>query len=250
MSKVYFIGAGPGDPELLTLRGEKILQVADVIIYADSLIDERICSGAKKGAEIHKSASLTLEEIMEIMLKAVKEGKTVARLQSGDPSIYGAIQEQMEILDKAGIEYEIIPGVSSLSASAAALNTELTIPGLSQTVIITRMEGRTSVPQEESLSSLAKHKATLVIFLSVSKIEGIVEELLRGGYPPDTPVAVVYKASLEDEKIIHSALEDIALNVKERGIKRQAVVVVGDILRAKGYRSKLYAKDFGHGYRK
>jgi precorrin-4/cobalt-precorrin-4 C11-methyltransferase len=250
MTRVYFIGAGPGDPELLTVKGEKIIERADVIIYADSLIDEKICSGAKKGAEVYKSASLTLEEISKIMVRAVKEEKTVARLQSGDPSIYGAIAEQMEILDEAGIEYEIIPGVSALGASAAALKTELTIPGLSQTVIITRMEGRTPVPQEESLSNLARHKATLAIFLSIGRIEKIVEELLKGGYSPDTPAAVVYRASFEDEEVIRATLKDIALKVKERGIERRAIVVIGDVLKAKGYRSRLYDKGFGHGYRK
>ena len=249
--QVYFIGAGPGDPELLTIKGRRIIEQADVIIYADSLIDPKVCSCARKEAEVHGSASLTLDEITEIILSAVKEGKTIARLQSGDPSIYGAIQEQVAVLEEHGIEYEVIPGVSSLFAAAASLKTELTVPELSQTVIITRMEGRTPVPERESLKNLAAHQATLAIFLSVSLIERVVEELLDGGYPSETPVAVVYRASWNDETVIRSTLKDIVKRVQTLGIKRQALILVGGVLDhdKKGYRSRLYHKNFSHGYR-
>ncbi len=249
--QVYFIGAGPGDPELLTIKGRRIIEQADVVIYADSLIDHRVCSFARKEAEIHKSASLTLTEITEIILSAVKQRKLVARLQSGDPSIYGALQEQMAVLEKHGIKYEIIPGVSSLCAAAASLKAELTVPNISQTVIITRMEGRTSVPEKENLKNLAAHQATLAIFLSVSLIERVVEELLDGGYPSETPVAVVCRASWNDETVIRSTLKDIVKRVRTLGIKRQALILVGDVLDPgeKGYRSKLYNKNFSHGYR-
>ncbi|MBT9148670.1 MAG: precorrin-4 C(11)-methyltransferase [Dehalococcoidia bacterium] len=249
--QVYFIGAGPGDPELLTIKGRRIIEQADVIIYADSLIDPRVCSLARSEVEIHKSASLSLEEITDIILSAVKQGKTVARLQSGDPSIYGAIQEQIDVLDEHGIKYEIVPGISSLCAAAASLKAELTVPNISQTVIITRMEGRTPVPERESLKNLAAHQATLAIFLSISLIERVVEELLDGGYPSETPVAAVYRVSWNDETVIRSTLKDIVKRVRTMGIKRQALILVGGVLDpgGKGYRSRLYNKNFSHGYR-
>lgn len=251
-ARVYFIGAGPGDPELLTIKGKKIIEQADVIIYADSLIDPRVCDFAQQGAVIHKSASLTLGEITNIIVRAAKEGKLVARLQSGDPSIYGAIHEQMAALDEQGIEYEIIPGISSLFAAAAALKAELTVPRLSQTVIITRMKGRTQVPDKERLKELAKHQATLAIFLSVSLIENVVQELVAGGYREETSAAIVYKASWEDETVVCSTLKDIAKKVRELGIKRQALILVGNVLdpvKTKGYRSELYSGSFSHDFR-
>jgi precorrin-4/cobalt-precorrin-4 C11-methyltransferase len=245
-AKVYFIGAGPGDLELLTIKAKKIIEQADVIIYADSLINPDICNLVKKGAEVHGSASLSLDEIIEIILNAVKQGKTVARLQSGDPGIYGAIQEQIALLEEQNIDYEIIPGVSSLFAAASALKTELTIPELSQTVIITRMEGNTPVPAAESLKSLASHQATLAIFLSVSMIEQVVTELLAGGYRPDTPAAVVYRASWQDQQIVHASLNTVAGKVKEADIKKQALILVGEFLGSgkKRARSKLYDENF------
>ncbi len=249
-AQVYFIGAGPGDPELLTIKGRRIIEQADVVIYADSLIDPRVCSFARKGAEIHKSASLTLDEITQIILSAVRQGKMVARLQSGDPSIYGAIREQIDVLEEHGIGYEIVPGVSSLGAAAASLKTELTVPGLSQTLIITRMKGRTPVPERESLRGLAAHQATLAIFLSVSQIEKVVEELLDGEYRGETPVAVVCRASWEDEVVIRTTLKEVAEKVRARGIKRQALILVGSVLAPeRTYRSRLYGKSFSHGYR-
>jgi precorrin-4/cobalt-precorrin-4 C11-methyltransferase len=240
--QVYFIGAGPGDPELLTIRAKNIIEQADVIIYADSLINPEVCSSAREGAEIHPSASLSLEEITEIIANAVKQGKVVARLQSGDPSIYGAIQEQMAVLDEKGIEYEIIPGVSSLFAAAAALKTELTVPELSQTVVITRMEGKTPVPALESLKSLAQHQASLAIFLSASLIEKVVAELLAGGYPPDTPVAVVYRVTWKDELVLRTTLSNLVGKVKASGIRKQALILAGSFLNSEGKhrRSKLY----------
>jgi len=244
--KVYFIGAGPGDPELLTLKAKKIIERADVIIYADSLIDPRICSFAKKDAELYGSSRLSFSEIIELIQKAVDKGKLVARLQSGDPSIYGALWEQMRALEERGIDYEIIPGVSSLSAACAALKVELTIPGVSQTVILTRRKGRTPVPEEEDLKSLAAHRASIAIFLSVSRVEEIAGELMAGGYPPETPVAVVYRASWEDEKVIRGTLEDIAPKVKECGIKRQALILVGEALSPRDFPpSRVYGKAKG-----
>lgn len=238
---MYFIGAGPGDPKLLTVRARDIIGRADVIIYADSLVSPEVCRFAPKKAEIYKSASLTLEEITEIIVKAVGEGKLVARLQSGDPSIYGAIQEQMTVLDGKGIAYEIIPGVSSLFAVAAALKTELTVPELSQTVIITRMEGKTPVPALENLKSLARHQASMVIFLSASLIEKVVAELLAGGYRPDTPAAVVYRATWQDEVILRAPLKSLAERVRAAGIKKQALILVGAFLETKKKtRSRLY----------
>ena len=244
--QVYFIGAGPGDPELLTIRAKNIIKRADVIIYADSLINPDVCSFAQDRAEIYKSASLTLEEITAIILNAVKQGKVVARLQSGDPSLYGAIQEQMAALDEKGIAYEIIPGVSSLLAAAAALKTELTVPELSQTVIITRLEGRTPVPALENLRSLAQHQASMAIFLSASVIEKVVAELLAGGYHPDTPAAVVYRATWQDELVLRTTLSNLVERVKASGITKQALILVGAFLGSKGKRrrSKLYSRGF------
>lgn len=250
-AQVYFIGAGPGDPELLTIRAKNIIERADVIIYADSLLNPEVCSLAREGAEIHRSASLTLEEITEIILRAVRQGKVVARLQSGDPSIYGAIHEQMAALDEREIEYEVVPGVSSLFAAAASLKTELTIPELSQTVIITRMEGRTPVPAVESLKSLAAHQSTMAIFLSASLIEEVVAELLAGGYRPDTPAAIVYRASWENEKVARAPLKELVKLAKKLGIRKQALILVGNFLnsKAKGQRSRLYNRNFKHEYR-
>jgi precorrin-4/cobalt-precorrin-4 C11-methyltransferase len=249
--QVYFIGAGPGDPELLTIKAKRIIEQADVIIYADSLVSPEVGVFFRKGAEIHRSASLNLEEITGIIENAVGQGKVVARLQSGDPSVYGAIQEQMAILDEKGIEYGIIPGVSSLFAAAAALKAELTVPELSQTVIITRLEGRTPVPLGESLKSLATHRASLAIFLSAALVEEVATELMAGGYQPETPAAVVYRASWPDEKILRTTLNDLARDIKTAGIKKQALILVGHFLGpgAGKQRSKLYDRNFKHGYR-
>ena len=248
--QVYFIGAGPGDSELLTIRAKNIIEQADVIIYADSLINPEVCSYARKEAKVYTSASLILEEITEIIVSAVRQGKTVARLQSGDPGIYGAIQEQMAVLDEKGIDYEIIPGVSSLFAAAAALKLELTVPEHSQTVIVTRMEGRTPVPASENLKSLAAHQASMAIFLSASLVEEVVAKLLAGGYSHDTPAAVVYRVTWPDELVLRTTLRELVECVKTSGITKQALILVGSFLNSKekGRRSRLYDRGFKREY--
>ncbi|WP_456472090.1 precorrin-4 C(11)-methyltransferase [Methanocaldococcus sp.] len=249
MLKVYIVGAGPGDKELITVKGLKLIKEADVIVYAGSLINKELLEYNKK-AEKYDSSKLTLKEIIEIMVKAVKEGKKVVRLHTGDPSIYGAIKEQIDELAKHNIDVEIIPGVSSLFAAAASLKVELTLPDVSQTVIITRPEGRTKVPERERIKELAKHKSTMAIFLGASLIEKIVEDL-KESYSLDTPIAVVYKASWPEEKIIKGTLKDIVDKVKKEGINRTALIIVGDVLDPKSYSySKLYDENFTHGYRR
>lgn len=245
---VYFIGAGPGDPELLTIKGKKIIDQADVIIYAGSLVNKEVLSGAKEGAQIYNSASMTLEEVLEVMKAAHKKGWDIARVHTGDPAIFGAHREQMDALDKMGIPHKVIPGVSSFLAVSAALQKEYTLPGVSQTVILTRMEGRTPVPPKEKLQDLAKHNCTMVIFLSVGMIEQL-SEILSKEYRKDTPVAVVYKASWEDQKIVIGTLETIAQKVKEAGITKTALTVVGDFLGDEYELSKLYDKTFSHEFR-
>lgn len=251
--KVYFIGAGPGEPELITVKGRRLLEEADIIIYAGSLINPEILRYAKKDAAIYDSASMNLDEIIKIIKYGAKNGKIIARLHTGDTSLYSAIAEQMAELKKEGIDFEVVPGVSSASAAAASLNAEFTIPEITQTVIYTRIAGRTDVPELESLSSLAAHKATMVIFLSVQKIEEAVKGLLKG-YLPDTPVAVVYKASWKEERIIRGLLKDIADKVRDEKINRTALIIIGKVLDEEilkiGKRSKLYDKGFEHGYRK
>ena len=252
-SAVYFIGAGPGDPELITVKGKRLLEKADVVVYAGSLVNKKVLQYAPKDAAIYNSASMTLDKIMKIMVEAAKAGKKVVRLHTGDPTLYSAIREQADILDKEGILYEVVSGVSSAFASAAALKDELTMPEITQTVIFTRLEGNTSVPEKERLSELARHNATICIFLSIGMIEKVVEELGKG-YPESTPVAVVYRATWEDEKIVRGRLKNIAQKVKKAGIKRQAMIIIGNTLGkmtgAEGEKSKLYDKDFEHGYRK
>jgi precorrin-4/cobalt-precorrin-4 C11-methyltransferase len=251
MSKVVFIGAGPGDPELITIKGKKFLEKADVVIYTGSLLNPEILKFTKPDAKLYDSAIMNREEILRIMAKAVKEGKLVARVHDGDPSIYGALQEQLDFLEKEEIEYEIIPGVSSLFAAAASLKKELTLPNVSQTVIITRPKGMTPVPEHESIRELAKHRTTMIIFLGVQHIDSVIKEIEQGGYSKDTPIAVVYRASWQEEKIIKGTLSDIAEKVKEAGIKKTALIIVGEILNPKAYDySKLYDPSFTHGYRK
>ncbi len=247
--KCVFIRAGPGDIELLTLKGYKVIQKAEVIIYAGSLVNPKILEYNENNAEIYNSASMDLNETTESIRKGVSEGKLVARVHTGDPSIYGAIAEQIRELKKLDIEYEIIPGVSSVFATAAALESELTLPEISQTVIITRPEGRTPKPKGESISSLSKHHGTMCIFLGVGMIEEVVEELLVG-YEKTTPVAVVKKASWPDEEIVRGTLEDIADKVKQAGFKKTSMIIVGDAIGTTDFNpSKLYDKDFKHEYR-
>ena len=248
--KVFFIGAGPGDPELLTLKGKSIIERADVLIYAGSLVNPQVLNYKKKEATVYNSASMNLKEIVALISKEVKKGKTVARIHTGDPAIYGAIQEQISFLEKRTISYEVIPGVSSVFAAAAALKKELTLPERSQTVILTRISGRTKVPSRESIDKLAQSHATMAIFLSVAHIEEVVEQLLIA-YPPDTPVAVVHKASWPDEQVVRGTLRSIAGKVHKAAIKRQALILVGSALgdTVGTLRSKLYHEGFAHGYR-
>ncbi len=246
---VYFIGAGPGDPELLTIKGRGVLEVSDVVVYAGSLINPKILEYAKKDAELHDSSTMTFEEIIDVLVKSSRKGRVVARLQSGDPSIYGAIAEQIEALEAEEIPYRVIPGVSSIFAAAASLGKEYTMPGGSQSMIITRLSGRTHVPESEDLAALAKHGSSMGIFLSAHMMKEAVEKLMEG-YGGDTPAAVVYKASWDDEKIILGTLDDIAERANAQGVTRTALILVGDFLSGKGGRSRLYSKDFEHGYRK
>jgi precorrin-4/cobalt-precorrin-4 C11-methyltransferase len=247
---IYFVGAGPGDPGLMTLRGRSIIENSPIIIYAGSLINPALLEWASPDAEVYDSAGMDLTEIIAIMSDADSSHKDVARLHTGDPSIYGAIAEQMDCLDKLKISYEIVPGVSSFSAAAAVLKKEYTIPELSQTVILTRAAGRTPVPPEQGISALAAHKASLAIFLSVHMIDEVVEQL-RSGYKSDIPVAVVEKATWPDQRIITGRLSDIGPKVRGAGMNRTALILAGPFLE-EGQQpySKLYDSSFTHGYRK
>jgi precorrin-4/cobalt-precorrin-4 C11-methyltransferase len=247
--KVYFIGAGPGDPELITIKGKRTIEMSGYCIYAGSLVNPDILKYCSKDTKIYDSASMSLEEIINIIEEAREDNKDVARVHTGDPSIYGAIQEQMTELDKRGIDYEVIPGVSSFLAAASALKQELTLPGVSQTVIITRIEGRTPVPETEGLEVLAKSKATLCIFLSVNEIDKVVS-ILSPVYGNNCPVAIVYKASWKDEKVIISNLSDVADKITQNDIKKTAIIIVGDVLSKNFEYSKLYDKHFNHSYRR
>ncbi|WIW71913.1 precorrin-4 C(11)-methyltransferase [Anaerosinus gibii] len=247
--QVYIIGAGPGDPELITVKGQRLLSEADVIIYAGSLVNPALLSFAKQGCKIYNSASMTLGEVIEVIKKSVKNNEMVVRLHTGDPSIYGAIQEQMDALSKCGIEYCVIPGVSSFLATAAALKQEYTLPNVSQTVIITRNEGRTPVPEKEKLKSLAAHEATMCIFLSVHMLDQVVADLIEGGYEANTPIAIVQKASWPEEKIIRATLSTIVEKIKDEDITRTAMIVVSKCLDSNYELSRLYAPDFAHMYR-
>lgn len=246
---VHFIGAGPGDPELLTIKGKKLIDSADVIIYAGSLVNKKVLDDRKESAVVYNSAYMTLPEVIQVMKEAEAKGLSVARVHTGDPSIYGAIREQMDALDRLGISYEVIPGVSSFLAAAASMKKEYTLPGVSQTVILSRLEGRTPVPEKEKILSLAKHHATMIIFLSVGKIEVLVQ-LLSESYERDTPAAVVYKASWPEEIIVYGTLETIADKVKAAGITKTALVVVGNFLGNAYELSKLYDQNFETEYRK
>lgn len=247
--KVYFIGAGPGDPELITVKAVKIIEQADVIIYAGSLVNKEVLRYAKAEAKVYNSATMNLDEVLQVTEQAVQAGELVARVHTGDPSIYGAIQEQMDALAQKDIEFEVIPGVSSFLAAAAALKQEYTLPNVTQTVILTRMEGRTPVPEKEQLRTLAKHRATMCIFLSVHAIAEVAEDL-KSGYAEDTPIVVIQKASWPDEKVVRGTLQNIADKVKEAGITKTALIIVGDVFRGEYDKSLLYDKTFSHGYRK
>ena len=245
---VYFIGAGPGDVDLITVKGRGILTKCDVVIYAGSLVSNEHIVFCKEGVEIHNSASMTLEDVLLVMKKAEDTGKTVVRLHTGDPAIYGAIKEQMDELDKLNISFKVIPGVSSFSAAASAIKKEFTLPGVTQTVILTRVEGRTPVPQREDLENLAKIGATMAIFLSIGMIDKVVEKLRRG-YGRNVPVAVVERATWEDERCIIGTLDDISEKVKAAGITKCAQILVGDFIDCEYEKSLLYDKSFTHMFR-
>ena len=247
---VHFVGAGSGAPDLITLRGKRLLEEADVIIYAGSLVNPQLLEDKKETAIVYNSAKMTLEEVLAVMEQAEKDGKTTVRLHTGDPCLYGAIREQMDALDARGIDYDDTPGVSSFQAAAAALNLEYTLPDVSQSVVITRMEGRTSVPPKESIESFASHGTTMVIFLSTGMLEELSARLVAGGYEKTTPAAIVYKASWEDEQKYVCTVETLARTAQEHGIKKTALIIVGDVVSQSRYsRSKLYDPTFTTEYR-
>jgi len=250
VSKVFFVGCGPGDPDLITIKAKKLIQKADVVVYSGSLIPQPILKLCKKG-KLHNAAKLVREEIFKLLKNNAKKGKVIVRLHDGDPTIYGAIKEQIDNLEKEGIKTEIIPGVTSFLASAAALGTQLTLPGVTQTIIITRAEKRTKVPKREQIMELAKHKATMIFYLSVHLLSDIVKHGIAGGYPKSTPVAVVYRASWDDQKIILGTLNDITKKVWKEKITRTAIVIIGDVVKPTSYEySRLYDKTFSHSFRK
>lgn len=247
---VDFVGASCGAPDLITVRGKSLIEAADVIIYAGSLVNPELLSCAKEGCEIHNSALMHLDEVIDVMQKAEAAGKNTVRLHTGDPSIYGAIREQMDRLDALGIAYRVTPGVSSFCGAAAALRAEYTLPDVSQTVILTRMAGRTPVPERESIESLAAHGATMVIFLSTGMLAELSQRLISGGYSPETPAAIVYKATWNDEKVVRCTVAKLAAAAAENGITKTALITVGNFLGNDYELSKLYDKNFETEFRK
>lgn len=247
---VHFVGAGSGAADLITLRGKTLLEEADVIIYAGSLVNPELLGYARSECEMHNSAMMTLDEVIDVMEKAENSGRTTVRLHTGDPCIYGAIREQMDRLDELGIEYDVCPGVSSFCGAAAALKAEYTLPDVSQTVILTRMAGRTPVPEKENIESLAAHNATMVIFLSTGMLEELSERLINGGYSADTPAAIVYKATWPDEKVCRCTVATLSETAKTNGITKTALITVGNFLGDVRSLSKLYSADFETEFRK
>jgi precorrin-4/cobalt-precorrin-4 C11-methyltransferase len=254
MGKIWIVGAGPGDPDLITVKGLNILQTADCILYTDSLVNDELIAKAKENAEIVKTSGMHLEEMVSFIVERVRQGKKVARIHTGDPSMYGAIAEQIALLKKENVRVEIIPGVSSVFASAAAVQAELTIPELTQTLILTRAEGRTPVPEKEKLKELAKHHCTIALFLSATLTKKIMKELKAAGWHDDTPIAVVQRATWDDEKVVRTTLSNLDKAMKENGIRKHAMILAGWALdpniHEKNHRSKLYDAEFTHGYRK
>lgn len=246
---IYFVGAGSGAPDLITVRGAKLLEEADVIVYAGSLVNPALLGYKKESCEVYNSAKMTLEEVMDVMIPAEKSGKKVVRLHTGDPCVYGAHREQMDILDREGVTYEVVPGVSSFCGAAAALKAEYTLPDVSQTVILTRMEGRTPVPPKEKIELLAAHQATMVIFLSAGQLEKLSARLIEGGYTAETPAAIVYKATWPDEKVVRTTVGELAHAAKENNISKTALITVGGFLGDTYERSKLYDPTFTTEFR-
>ncbi len=247
---IKFVGAGSGAPDLITVRGMKLLQEADVIIYAGSLVNPQLLEYKKEGCQVYNSAYMTLEEVLEVMYRAEDQGLMTVRLHTGDPCLYGAIREQMDELDKRGIEYDSTPGVSSFCGAASALNLEYTLPDVSQSVIITRMAGRTPVPEKEEIASFAAHQATMVIFLSTSMLDKLSERLIAGGYKEDTPAAIVYKATWEDEKTVICTVGTLAQSARENNITKTALMIIGDVVSHSHYsRSELYNPAFTTEFR-
>lgn len=247
---VNFVGAGSGAVDLITVRGKNLLEQADVIIYAGSLVNPELLNYKKENCQVYNSALMTLEEVIEVIKEAEKDGKMTVRLHTGDPCLYGAIREQMDELDKLGVSYEVCPGVSSFCGAAAALHAEYTLPDVSQSVIITRMAGRTPVPEKEEISSLAAHQATMVIFLSTGMLSELSERLIAGGYAPDTEAAIVYKATWPDEKVFHCTVSTLAETARENNITKTALIVVGKVLGDTYNRSELYNPAFTTEFRK
>lgn len=247
---VNFVGAGSGAVDLITVRGQRLINEADVVIYAGSLVNPDILLSCKKECEIYNSATMTLEEVIEVMVQGEEQQKKIVRLHTGDPCLYGAIKEQMDELDKRGIAYEICPGVSSFCGAAAALHTEYTLPNVSQSVVITRMAGRTPVPKKESIRHWAAHKSTMVIFLSMGLLRELEQELVEGGYEKDTPAAIVYKATWPEEKVFHCTVSTLEQTAKKHNITKTALVVVGNVLDGNYDRSKLYDPGFTTEFRK
>lgn len=246
---IYIVGAGPGAEDLITVRGVELLKKADTIIYAGSLVNPGLLKYAKDDCSIHDSAKMTLEEVISVMENDDAPNKIIVRLHTGDPSIYGAIREQMDVLDSKGMEYEYVPGVSSFIGAASALKAEYTLPNVSQTVILTRMAGRTPVPEKEEIESLAAHQATMIIFLTSTMLKELSNRLIEGGYSPDTPAAIVYKATWPDQKVIRTTVENIAVDAEKEGINKMALICVGNFLGDNYDRSKLYHPEFTHLFR-
>ena len=246
---VHFVGAGPGAPDLITLRGAELLKQADVIIYAGSLVNPALLDMAREDCEIHNSAKMSLELVIDVMKQAEAAGKTTVRLHTGDPCVYGAIREQMDALDELGISYDDVPGVSSFCGAAAALRAAYTLPGVSQSVIITRLAGRTPVPDAESLSSMASHGASMAVFLSSGMLGRVQEELLKGAYTEDTPAALVYKATWPEEKTVRCTVGTLAQAGEAHGISKTALVLVGNFLDSPYEKSKLYDPTFTTEFR-
>ncbi len=247
---VWFVGAGPGDTELITLKGYRLLQQAQVVIYAGSLINTELLEYCPSEAQCYDSAELHLEQIIDLMQASVDAGKLVVRLQTGDVSLYGSVREQGEALSRHGIDWQVVPGVSAFLGAAAELGVEYTVPEVSQSLIITRLEGRTPVPEREQLEAFARHQTSMAIYLSVQRIQRVAERLIDGGYPTTTPVAVIYKATWPESQTVRGTLADIAGKVRTAGIRKTALILVGAFLGEEYHSSRLYAADFSHEYRK